>query len=788
MSNPFLRCAFAFLALFAATGRAAADDLLEAALERAGERRAAWEAALAGLEGEARADVAFLVAHMPASDLAALGPDFVAADARLAREHWRAAPWSATIDETLFREALLPYANLDEAREDWRTTLRERALPLVKGVTDCGAAALALNAQLFGALNVRYSTKRRRANQAPSESIETGLASCSGLSILLVDACRSVGVPARVVGIGAWPHKNGNHTWVEVWDGAAWRFVGAAEPDAAGFDRAWFVGDAREAVAGHEQHAVVAAQWSATGRIFHLPWDADSRAVNGVDVTARYTGAAAAASGVPEGHVRLWVRVWKGGKRVANPVAIEPDGWSAPATELARAGVSRDESKDTNDMLEFVVPVGTAWIVKVADGEAVLNHRVAASSLANDLQLELPAPQDDPITRAFAAAFAALASGEPLPAFDPLIDAALAKDPATVRAAAWSAFLAAPHADLVADHAERLVRTTDRTSPYTLEVVGEKPANGWPLVIAMHGGGGAPPEVNDQQWQHMQIYYNDHPEAGGYLYVALRAPNNEWNGVYDDAIVPLVDRLIRQLVVCEGVDTERVHAIGYSHGGYGAFVIGPKAPDRFAAVHSSAAAPTDGETRLENLVNLRFTFMCGERDTAYGRRERCDATAKLLTEIQTAARARWKSATLYPFEYLFVAGVGHGGLPDRDLLPKLLEHRRRAAASHLVWHTSDDRIADHDWVFLPEPKDGAVIEGHVTGLNTFEVSANGVPRIELWLDERLVDPARPVTVRFNGGEPSEHTLRPSAAVLAASLWRRADLGRSATMVLPLAPN
>src|SRR6478752_4758171 len=48
-------------------------------------------------------------------------------------------------------------------------------------------------------LKVGYSTERRAANQSPSESRESGKASCTGLSILLSDACRSVGIPARLV-------------------------------------------------------------------------------------------------------------------------------------------------------------------------------------------------------------------------------------------------------------------------------------------------------------------------------------------------------------------------------------------------------------------------------------------------------------------------------------------------------------------------------------------------------------------------------------------------------------
>lgn len=59
----------------------------------------------------------------------------------------------------------------------------------------------------------------------------------------------------------------------------------------------------------------------------------------------------------------------------------------------------------------------------------------------------------------------------------------------------------------------------------------------------------------------------------------------------------------------------KVFIMGYSHGGYGAFAIGPKIPYRFAAIHASAAAPTDGETTAKTLRNTRFSFMIGGKDT-----------------------------------------------------------------------------------------------------------------------------------------------------------------------------
>jgi hypothetical protein len=56
--------------------------------------------------------------------------------------------------------------------------------------------------------------------------ITFGFASCTGVSILYVDALRSVGVPARLVGTPAWKGvaSNGNHNWVEVFLGDGWYF------------------------------------------------------------------------------------------------------------------------------------------------------------------------------------------------------------------------------------------------------------------------------------------------------------------------------------------------------------------------------------------------------------------------------------------------------------------------------------------------------------------------------------------------------------------------------------
>jgi len=77
-----------------------------------------------------------------------------------------------------------------------------------------------------------------------------------------------------------------------------------------------------------------------------------------------------------------------------------------------------------------------------------------------------------------------------------------------VRRAVWKAYQSAPiHAALKKDFDENQARYKEHVSPYKIREVGKRPASGWPLVIAMHGGGGVAKQVNDSQWKTMEKYY-----------------------------------------------------------------------------------------------------------------------------------------------------------------------------------------------------------------------------------------------------------------------------------------
>ncbi len=349
---------------------------LPGALEMAGPRRAAFEALLSQTPAPLRRSTEFLVAHMPATDLAEVDLGMVATNTALAHEAMATAPWASRIPEEIFLNDILPYACVNEARENWRPRLREVALPLVKDCTTPGEAARRLNERLFPLLKVGYNTKRRRPDQAPLETMASGMATCTGLSILLADACRAVGVPARVVGTPLWANMRGNHTWVEVWDGD-WHFLGAAEPDPAGLDRGWFVHDASQAKEDEPRHAIYASSFRQTGLSFPLVWARSVQWVPAVNVTARYTPRTPGPS-VAAHHTRLLVKVLDqpAGRRVRAHVFVLDD------LDTARSwtGTSRDESADLNDILPVEVPSGRSFRILATQGWATAETRIGPVS------------------------------------------------------------------------------------------------------------------------------------------------------------------------------------------------------------------------------------------------------------------------------------------------------------------------------------------------------------------------------------------------------------------------
>ena len=361
---------------------AGADDLKER-LELAGDNRAELEKALNDAAKDHRKAVAFLIQNMRRADLETLSADFILDTVRLAYEARETFPWASEVPEEIFFNDVLPFANLDEKRESWRAKLFEICKPLVKDCKTTEEAAQAINQHLFKIVKVKYSRKRKKAIQSPDESIEQGLASCTGLSILLVDACRSVNVPARLAGIAQWTTKRGNHTWAEIWSDGEWHFTGAAEYDPKGLNKGWFVRDASLADKTQRRHSIFAVSFARTDTTFPMVRTRDrENAVFAVNVTDRYTKAKQDAP-TKDDSIVVRVRVWNTGrsKRIEMPVEVQ---LVSDKSSLGQ-GKSLGDQADMNDMFEVKLLRNTQYDILLGEGDDAKTHRITTDASATQL-------------------------------------------------------------------------------------------------------------------------------------------------------------------------------------------------------------------------------------------------------------------------------------------------------------------------------------------------------------------------------------------------------------------
>ncbi len=326
----------------------------------------------------ARECLAFLQANMPAADRTAVPTSVLQENIQYALLARGEFSWARNVPPNIFLNDVLPYAQLDEVRDPWRREFYEKFAPLVRS---CATAADVLNvihATIAPLTKVNYNTGRRRANQSPKESMETGMASCTGLSILLADACRAVGIPARLAGVRTWSDLSGNHTWVEVWIDGKWQFT-EYNRDPAGLDHGWMLDRLVNVDDVNPQYAVWAASFTPTGDTFPLVWrEGKAPDVFAVNVSRRYRELARSRLVAKWGErkdlacLRVLAHDAKG-ERVALRVTVVAA--SGDPTHPLASGVTSGELDDQNRHLDFFLPAGQAYRVTAAGAAGAGDRR-----------------------------------------------------------------------------------------------------------------------------------------------------------------------------------------------------------------------------------------------------------------------------------------------------------------------------------------------------------------------------------------------------------------------------
>ena len=308
------------------------------------------------------------------------------------------------------------------------------------------------------------------------------------------------------------------------------------------------------------------------------------------------------------------------------------------------------------------------------------------------------------------------------------------------------------------------IQIGDKTLRYLEKAFGNAPEGERSLWISMHGGGGAPPEVNDSQWKN-QIRLYQPPEG---FYVAPRAPTDTWNLWHQPHIDGLFDRLIENYTAARGVNPNRVYLMGYSAGGDGVYQLATRMADRWASASMMAGHPNDAQP--DNLRNIGFGLFVGGKDGAYKRNQIAAKWKNLLFNL------RQNDPNGYPHLVRIYPEMGHWmNRKDAEALPWMSQFRRNPWPKKIIWRQAKGITSRFYWLQIPK-QHLAKNQRLTAEVNdqTIRIAAENTTQFIVRLSDSLVSLDHPITIIVNGKEQFRGKVNRSAREIVQSLQQRAD--------------
>ncbi len=338
-------------------------------------------------------------------------------------------------------------------------------------------------------------------------------------------------------------------------------------------------------------------------------------------------------------------------------------------------------------------------------------------------------------------------------------------DAASARELIWRAHVAAIRKEREAEFKARVLKDGTLEMPFAYKTFGDKPKGGRSLWISLHGGGGAPKEVNDKQWENQKKLYT--VDEG--IYLAPRAPTNTWNLWHEGHIDRLFNRLIEDLIVFEDVNPDRVYVMGYSAGGDGVYQMAPRMADSWAGAAMMAGHPNG--VSLLSLRNVPFALQVGANDSAYNRNKVGAEYGEQLAAL--------RKADPNGYEQFVKIHEGKGHWMDRDdkvALPWLAKFTRNPIPARVVWKQTGAVHERSYWLAVPtsEARGDSLAIARRDG-QAIEISqAENISNLLIRLDDRMADLDQPIKITHAGKELYSDTPARTIGVLIQTLIGRGD--------------
>ena len=312
------------------------------------------------------------------------------------------------------------------------------------------------------------------------------------------------------------------------------------------------------------------------------------------------------------------------------------------------------------------------------------------------------------------------------------------------------------------------------------QVYGDKPETGRSLYISLHGGGGVPEEINDEQWENQKHLY----QISEGIYLVPRAPTNSWNMWHQAHIDKFLSRLIENLIVLENVDPNRVYIMGYSAGGDGTYQLGPRMADRWAGVAVMAGHPND--SKPDNLRNTAFTVHMGAMDSAYNRNQMAETWEKLLGSLQEKDPNGYKHLVqIYQAKGHWMQGE------DQIAIPWMTENTRNVYPDRVIW--LQDNVTHNRFYWLAVKGESMLNRSHIIAERNgqkINIKVATVSTVTVRLNDDMLDLELPVEIHFRGQLLFKGKVERRKVVIEKTILERGDyksiFSAEVTVTIPVA--
>lgn len=300
---------------------------------------------------------------------------------------------------------------------------------------------------------------------------------------------------------------------------------------------------------------------------------------------------------------------------------------------------------------------------------------------------------------------------------------------------------------------------------------GEKPENGYPMYVYLHGSG---PKTDE--WATglaLCRMFDDAPSA----YFIPQIPNmGEYYRWWQKSKQFAWKCLLRQAFVTGEIDADRVYFFGISEGGYGSQRLASFYADYLAAAGPMAGGEPLKNAPAENCRNMGFSLLTGSEDTGFYRNQLTKYVQQEFDSLQQA------DPEGYVHRVELIPGKGHA-IDYRPTTPWMKQFKRNPYPKKVVWEQFDMDGWYRDGFYnlyvqeRPNQTPGSrtryvmEIRDNRVDLTVDEVTYTTIERDPNWgielkftkaytparhgkfivyLNDKLVDLSKKVTVRVNG--------------------------------------